>query len=474
VHPFTTKSPHLETFLKLKPGNYNVVIQAWDNCGGIGKFPIALTVQSAAGVHLFLPSAASGTTPVHVAASAENPACAAGMSAMRLYTAPGEHLFTNKGGTLNTFVNLRPGTRIATAQAWDNCGNVFKAPFAIDITGGTFGKFLYIAQGDRNNIAEFHLKTGTITNPAGSGNPPPQFPLPTAPTAFAVDPSGNFAYAGLTDGRITIFNINRATGALFRRTTIAGPASGGASLIVDSSGNFLFTIEYGSDIVASYRMDRSTGGLTLIGNAQTGSFPTVVATDWKGRYVYVGTQFSSAINDYSISTLTGKLVPLADNPVPTDPDQMAIAATDKLLYAFSLGNNSASGYAIGPTGVLSPVPGSPFSLSNCCGQQYSVTIDPFHNLLFYLGGGYGFFGSGGLYVTDVRSDGSIATPTFNMDPSSLGPSGLALDPSYKFVYTCDREGLPQVVSFAYAAGGPITQQSGLRTPTCPFQIVASP
>src|SRR5215813_3267683 len=263
------------------------------------------------------------------------------MSAMRIYTAPGEHLFTNKGGTLNAFINLRPGTHVATAQAWDNCGNVFKAPFAIDVTGGTFGKFLYLPRGDRNTIVEFRLKAGTITNPAGSGRPPPQFSVPAVLTAFAVDPSGNFAYAGLTDGRISIFNINRATGALFRRTTISGPASGGASLIVDSSGNFLFTIEFGSDIVASYRMDRSTGGLTFVDTAQTGSFPTVVGTDWKGRYVYVGTQFSSAINDYSISTPTGKLVPLADNPVPTDPDQMAIAATGKVMYAFSLGNNSA-------------------------------------------------------------------------------------------------------------------------------------
>jgi DNA-binding beta-propeller fold protein YncE len=474
VHPFTTKSPHLETFLDLKPGTYNIVIQAWDNCGGIGKFPIALTVQSVAGVHLFLPSAASGTTPVHVAASAENPACAGGMSAMRIYTAPGEDLFTNKGGTINTFINLRPGTHTATAQAWDNCGNVFKGPVAIDVTGGTFGKFLYVPQGDRNNIAEFRLKAGTITNPAGSGNPPPQFPLPAAPTSFAVDPSGNFAYAGLTDGRITIFTINRATGALSRRTTIPGPASGGASLIVDRSGNFLFTIEFGSDIVASYRINRSTGALTFVGTVQTGSFPVAITTDWRGRYVYVGNQFSSAINDYLISTLTGQLVPLADNPVPTDPDQIAIAATDRVMYALSLSNNSASGFTIGPNGALSPVPGSPFFLPNCCGQPYSLAIDPIHNFLFYLVVGNGFFGSGGLFISRVRPDGSIINPGTNIDPVSLAPQSVALDPSYKFVYTCDMEGKPRVVSFGYATGGPVSQQSTLRPAAFPVQITASP
>jgi hypothetical protein len=99
------------------------------------------------------------------------------MSAMRIYTAAGEHLFTNKGGTLNAFVNLRPGTHTAVAQAWDNCGNVFKAPFAINVTGGPLGKFLYIAQEDRKSIAEFQLKTGKVVNP-NNPNRPPEFFLP--------------------------------------------------------------------------------------------------------------------------------------------------------------------------------------------------------------------------------------------------------------------------------------------------------
>src|SRR5215470_2381530 len=41
VHPFTTKSPHLETFLNLQPGSYKVVVKAWDNCGGVGKVPLS-------------------------------------------------------------------------------------------------------------------------------------------------------------------------------------------------------------------------------------------------------------------------------------------------------------------------------------------------------------------------------------------------------------------------------------------------
>jgi len=473
VHPFTAKSPHLETFLNLKPGKYSIVIQAWDNCGGIAKFPIALTVQSVAGVHLFLPSAASGTTPVQVAASAENPGCAGGMSAMRIYTGPGEHLFSNQGGTINAFINLRAGTHVATAQAWDNCGNVFKEDFAVDITGGALGRFLYVPRTDHKNISEFLLNTGTISNPAGSGNPPPQFSLPALPDSFAVDPSGNFAYAGLIDGRIIVFNINRATGALYRRTATAGQASDGASLIADRSGNFLFVIQFATDIVASYRIDRSTGELTLVATLHIGTPPISIATDWKGRYVYIGNQFSTSFNDYSISTLTGQLVPLADNPVPNDPDQSAIAATDKFVYVLSFGNATASGYAIWANGILSPVPSSPFILPNCCGSLYSVAVDPLHDFLFYIGAGFGFFGSGGLYMSQVRADGSITAPGTNIDPVSTSPQSVALDPSYEFVYTTDMEGPPRVVSFGYTNGS-IVEQSIPGLDGFAIQTTASP
>jgi len=143
------------------------------------------------------------------------------------------------------------------------------------------------------------------------------------------------------------------------------------------------------------------------------------------------------------------------------------------MYALSLGERTASGYTIGSNGTLSPVPGSPFSLPGCCGFQYSVAIDPIHNFLFYLVGGNGFFGSGGLYITQVRPDGSITAPGTNIDPVSLAPLSLALDPSYKFVYTCNIEGKPEVVSFGYT-GSPISQQSTLRPAAFPVQITASP
>ncbi|MDP9161472.1 MAG: hypothetical protein M3O09_14725 [Acidobacteriota bacterium] len=232
VAAFTTKSPHIETFLNLSPGTYNSVIEAWDNCGGVSKIPITFTATSNAGVHVFLPTAGSNVTPVHFAVSAENSACAGGISAIRIYPASGTNAFTSGGATLDAFVDLLPGIYNVVAQAWDNCGHVFKAPFTINNTGGAPGKFLYLAQNDTNNIGEFKLLAGNLINPNGASSPP-AFSVPASPNTFAVDPPGNIAYAGLSDGRITIFNINRANGSLMSKGTIPAPGVGPASVTVD-------------------------------------------------------------------------------------------------------------------------------------------------------------------------------------------------------------------------------------------------
>jgi DNA-binding beta-propeller fold protein YncE len=454
MHPFTTKSPHLETFLNLQPGNYNIVIQAWDNCGGITKVPTAVTVVADAGVHLFLPASSSTTTPIHVAASADNPACAAGMAAMRIYTAPGEHLFSSKGGTLNAFVNLQPGAHIAVAQAWDNCGHTFKAPFAVNVTGGPFGKFLYVSQEDRKSIAEFRLNAGQITNP-NQPNLPPEVFLPAAPGYLSVDPSGNFAYAGLESGHIAIFNINRATGKLFLRAIIAGPDIRPAPygnwipLTVDRSGNYLFATNIWSHVIVSYRIDRSTGNPEFIGTAQTAYDPSAagpnnIVTDWTGRYVYVTSGNGSSLSVYSISTLTGKLVPIATNPIPST---FTLAATGKFVFA------DLNGFLIGPNGMVSPTPPPPPGTPGGCGLVHTLTLDPLHNLLLYSGCAGGYF-TDFIQTFLVQPDGSLL---FGQAVRGLLlPKALTLDPSFQFIYTSDIDPIypiPRVTSLAYAPDG---------------------
>jgi 6-phosphogluconolactonase (cycloisomerase 2 family) len=476
VVAFTTNSPHLETFLNLKPASYNIIIRAWDNCGGVAKFPIPITVNGTPGVHVFLPASTSSTTPVHVAASAENSACAGGISAMRIYPATGVNAFTSSGATLDAFINLLPGTYRAIAQAWDNCGHMFRTPFTMRSTGGTFGKFLYIAQNDQNSISEFQLNAGTLINPNGSSNLPPQFSVPAAPNTFAVDPPGNIAYAGLSDGRISIFDINRASGTLFSKGTVSAPGTGPASVTVDRSGNFLFVAEEGSNNVTSYRIDRSNGALTFIGTVLAASEPIAIITDWSGHFVYVSNFRSDNVAGYAINTMNGKLTPVPGSPFLASSQPLAIGATAKVVYALNSGDGTASGYTIGgSSGSLTPAPGSPFLMSECCGTPNMMELDPIHNLL--LNSAIGFtFGTDNIQTHQIRSNGSISGGS--SISGVYGPTSVALDPSYQFVYTCEVDGYtgqPQVISMKYDANGSGSIFSGplARPAANPIQIAVS-
>ncbi|HZR58705.1 MAG TPA: beta-propeller fold lactonase family protein [Terriglobales bacterium] len=476
VIAFTTNSPHLETFLKLKPTTYNVVIQAWDNCGGVAKFPIKIAVSGAAGVHIFLPTSTSSTTPVHVAASAENSACAGGISALRIYPSSGVNAFTSSGATLDAFINLLPGTYSAIAQAWDTCGHVFKTPFTISSTGGAFGKFLYIAQNDDDSIAEFQLSAGTLINSNGSNNPPPQFSVPAAPNTFAVDPPGNIAYAGLSDGRISIFDINRANGRLFSKGTVSAPGTGPASVTVDRSGNFLFVAEEGSNDVSSYSINRSSGALTFIGTVPAASKPIAIITDWSGHFVYVSNNSSDNVSGYAINTMNGKLTPVPGSPYLASSQPLSIGATAKVVYTLNGGDGTASGYNInGTSGSLTPAPGSPFQMSECCGTPNMMDLDPIHNLLLFSAIGF-TFGTDNIQTTTIQSNGSLYGGS--AIGGVYGPTSVALDPSYQFVYTCEVDGYtgqPQVISIKYAPNGTGSIFSGplARPAANPIQIAVS-
>jgi DNA-binding beta-propeller fold protein YncE len=242
VNAFTTDSFHLETFLALKPGTYNTVIQAWDNCGGVSKASRTITVTAKPGVTVFLPSGGAEMTPVHMAVSAQNPGCAKGISAVRIYTAPFVAAYTLNGAALDAFIDLIPGKYNAVAQAWDNCGNVFKTPVRIVDTGGSPGKFLYAANGELNNVSKYVINAGVLGAPKGASEPP-TFAVTGNANSIAIDPSGNFAYVGLGDGRISVFDINTANGDLFLRQTVRAPGHGPATVTVDRAGAFVFATE---------------------------------------------------------------------------------------------------------------------------------------------------------------------------------------------------------------------------------------
>lgn len=464
VSVFTTTGFHLETFVALQAGTYNTVIQAWDNCGNVTKVSRTITVNQKAGVTVFLPAAGANTTPVHFAVSAQSPGCSA-ISAVRIYPQPFVNAYTLNGNSLDAYINLIPGTYGAVAQAWDNCGHVFKTPITIQDTGGPAGKYLYVADQNLSNVAQYAVTNGALSIPGG-GAGAPTYGLAAKANSAVVDPSGNFLYVGLGDGEVSIFQIHRANGNLFYEGSIqSGGAVGPAAVAMDPAGNYLFVAEYGSNEIMTFQIDRNNGHLIFI-NASTpvptGTKPNAVVVDFTGRFVYVNNYGSSNISAYALNTNNGILTPISGSPYGTGAQPMDLAATGSFVYSLVYGDQGIYGYSInGTTGALSATPGSPYFDAEASQAPGSFQADPIHNLAFNTAIAF-TFGTDSIQVNKIQSNGSFLGGSST--GGVFGPTALALDPSYNYFYVAQvngHSGDPQILSFQYdATSGAGTLLSG--------------
>lgn len=90
-----------------------------------------------AGVNVTSP--ANGATisgPVPYAATATTSSCSKGVGSMGIYTAPGVLAYTTNGSSLNTSLNLSPGTYNTVVEEWDNCGGAATTPIKVTVTSG--------------------------------------------------------------------------------------------------------------------------------------------------------------------------------------------------------------------------------------------------------------------------------------------------------------------------------------------------
>jgi DNA-binding beta-propeller fold protein YncE len=321
VNAFTIYGAHIETFIPLSAGTYSTVVQAWDNCGGIGKATVDIAVNSEAGVSVFLPKGSSAGIPVHIAASAQNPGCSTGINAIRIYTGNGIAPYTVESDQVNTFVNLLPGAYDLTVQAWDNCGHVYKAPLTETAVGAADG-YLYATTSTQsgtntsNEIAEFTINNGVLANPNGTGKPP-SFPAASGATSIVVDPGGWFVYA-LTSSALYGYQIDQSNGHL---TYLPGSpfqlnGNGPTGMAIDPNGNFLFVSYSSTNTVECYQINRSSGDLKEIENGFGSGGINQVTTDFTGQYVYADNNNIDEVTvwGWAINPNNGHLTPTPGSP----------------------------------------------------------------------------------------------------------------------------------------------------------------
>jgi hypothetical protein len=135
---YTVGGSSLNTSLPFNPGTYKVVVEEWDNCGGASTATVSITVKSGTGV--FVTSPTTGSTvgsPAHFVATATT-SCSLGVSSMGIYTGPNQLAYKVGGSSLNTSLNLSPGTYNTVVEEWDKCGGA--ATKAVQVTVSGSGK----------------------------------------------------------------------------------------------------------------------------------------------------------------------------------------------------------------------------------------------------------------------------------------------------------------------------------------------
>lgn len=243
--------------------------------------------------------------------------------------------------------------------------------------------------------------------------------------------------------------------------------AGSSGVAVDPAGKFAYMSGgFGSPgRVCGFVIDALTKTLTPVTAAgiipvAAGSNPGAVAIDPTGRFVYVpGNGNDGSVAGYSINRTTGVLTPLPGSPFPTNgefPGAIAIDRSGRFMYVGqSVGSFSGSTavFAIDPvTGALSQVPGSPFPVAE--GRVSALALSPDGRHLFTGGVGIGTYAVN--TTTGVPTRIAYRTGYY---------FGLAVEPTGRFLYAPEFFS-SQLHGFSIAA-------TGLLTPVGSPQVIGS-
>lgn len=283
--------------INLQPGTYNTVVQAWDNCGNVGKAYLTINVtgeaQPAGFVYTvnydldsnnapFLQEftivpgngALAQTGPGPVLANQEPVAVASDKGGYRLYVADyySGDVYAYFIDRRNGYLSPVPGTPFAAHRSVD--------AVAVHPSGTLiFAALSEYAAGD--GVAVFQLQSnGSLQLAPGS----PYATLP-GPQAFAMDANGNYLYVADGNGKvgtgyIDAFQIDTVSAAL---TPLPGspfavpPVEGcGASYPVELynlAGNYLYAADGVEGVVDGNAVAPTVGTLTAL----RGRIPTAKA-----------------------------------------------------------------------------------------------------------------------------------------------------------------------------------------------------
>jgi 6-phosphogluconolactonase len=188
-----------------------------------------------------------------------------------------------------------------------------EAPHPHSVVFDPAGRFVAAADLGIDKVQVFRLIDGGLARVSEA---------PVAPGAgprhIAFDLGGKrFYVVNELNATVTAFAYDAATGQIGKELQTVSTEPAGyngphstAEIAVHPSGRFLYASNRGHNSIVGYRIDPSTGSLSLIDFATQGvNFPRNFAIDPSGRWLYVANQKSDSIVQFEINPETGELTP---------------------------------------------------------------------------------------------------------------------------------------------------------------------
>jgi 6-phosphogluconolactonase len=328
----------------------------------------AFVTNSGAGtVSAFAVSASGSLSPV-----AGSPfAAGAGAEFMAMDKVHNFLFVANQGANNLSAFSMNTGTGMLAAVP----GSPFATGAApVGVAVDPMGRFVFVGNQNDNSVSVFNINAanGALTQAPGS-----PFTGVTNPFSVTVAPTGAFLFVSNFNGNagtgntVSTFSINAATGSLIpvnAPQATSSPAGITAPIGIVTDGTFVFVGNHMAESVVPLAINGANGALTAVSPLPAPASgcgvschhnPLRLAVDPMDRFIYWTNVQAGTLSAFNINH--GALMAVAETPTGQHPFGLALDPSGALLYVVNKVDNTISGFSVNPnTGMVSPLPGSPF------------------------------------------------------------------------------------------------------------------
>lgn len=296
--------------------------------------------------------------------------------------------------------------------------------------------------------------------------------VPTGPTSLATASQGKYIYVGSQSGLISAFTIDSVAGGL---TQIGGSPYGAGKqvsfLAVDSSSQYLFSVDTASNTVWPFTIAATSGVLTPVPSSDkvpsygvTPGPPISATVDpmVKNLYVAMGAAGTEVFHINSGALVdAGTVAP----PSGTKSEFVAIERTGRFAYIAD-GTGSVAAYSIDQsTGLLTWLATTALSSGDL---PTSLALAPSGKYLYAANQG-----ANTVSQLALQSDGTLVSLGADV-PAGGNPSAMAIDSAATFLYVVNQGSNTVSIYRISALNGTLTVQAPADTGPSPSSIVTIP